>query len=132
MAGIPTSPLRRGITPFRRSLRVLGTQQSVPFRCLASPLAASTPLLALERLILIPQIPIRLLALQRFCLTPPAQKTRPMGQPRLNLTITAATTLLSVLLRSLATPAAPSTRPLGFKRSLPIPARIAPAPPIPL
>src|SRR5438132_936925 len=41
MAGIPTSPLRRGITPFRRSLRVLGTQQSVPFRCLASPLAAS-------------------------------------------------------------------------------------------
>src|SRR3954452_19511465 len=92
MAGIPTSPLRREITLFRRSLRVLGTQQSVRFRCLASPLAASTPLLALERLILIPQIPIRLLALQRFCLTPPAQKTRPMGQPRLNLTTRPATT----------------------------------------
>src|SRR5262245_13812758 len=56
------------------------------FRCLASPLAASTPLLALERLILIREIRIRPLALQRFCLTPTAQKTRPMEQPHLNLT----------------------------------------------
>jgi len=36
------------------------------FRCLASPLAASIPLLALDRLILTPRIQIRSLALQRF------------------------------------------------------------------
>jgi hypothetical protein len=36
------------------------------FRCLASPLAASIPLLALDRLILTPRIQIRPLALQRF------------------------------------------------------------------
>ena len=75
-----------GTAPFTLLPWALGTQPLVHFRCLASPLAASTPLLALDRLILIPQIPIRLLALQRFCLTPPAQKTRPMEQPRLNLT----------------------------------------------
>src|SRR5207248_4648212 len=70
----------------------LGTQQLVRFRCLASPLAASTPLLALERLILTPRIQIRPLALQRFCLTPRAQKTRPMEQPHLNLTTSATKT----------------------------------------
>jgi hypothetical protein len=53
----------------------LGTQQLVRLRCLASPLAALTPLLALERLILTPRIQIQPLALQRFCLTPPAQNT---------------------------------------------------------
>ena len=36
---IPTSPLLRGTTPFRLSPWALGTQQSVRFRCLASPLA---------------------------------------------------------------------------------------------
>jgi uncharacterized coiled-coil protein SlyX len=50
----------------------LGTQQLVRFCCLASPLAASTPLLALERLILTARIQIRPLALQRFCSTPTA------------------------------------------------------------
>src|SRR5947209_7238530 len=72
---IPTSPLLPGITPFRLSPWALGTQQLVRFRCLASPLAASTPQLALDRLILTPRIQIPPLALQRFCLTPPAQKT---------------------------------------------------------
>ena len=64
-------------------------RQLVSFRCLASPLATTTPLLVLERLILTLQTTIRPLALQRFCLTPPAQKTRPVEQPRLNLTIPA-------------------------------------------
>ena len=45
----------------------LGTQQLVLFPCLASPLAISTPLLALQPLILTPRIQIRPLALQRFC-----------------------------------------------------------------
>src|SRR6476659_5923904 len=69
---IPTSPLLRGTTPFTLSLWALGTQHLVRFRCLASPLATSTLLLALERLILTPRIQIRLLAPQRFCLIPPA------------------------------------------------------------
>src|SRR5260370_5079304 len=89
---IPTSPLLRGPTPFRLSPWALGTQQLVRFQCLASPLATSTPLLALDRLILTLRTTIRLLVLQRFCLTPPAQKTRPMEQPRLNLTKPAAKT----------------------------------------
>src|SRR6266550_5533130 len=57
--GIPTSIRRRGTTPFRLSPWALGTQHLVRFRCLASPLAASTPLLALDRLILTPRIQIR-------------------------------------------------------------------------
>src|SRR6266481_2346512 len=104
MEGIPTSPRRKGITPFRLSPWALGTQQLVRFQCLASPLAASTPLLALDRWILTPRIQIRLLALQRFCLTPLAQKTRPIEQPRLNLTTAAAKTQLSALLSFLSTP----------------------------
>jgi len=64
---IPTSPLLRGTTPFRLSPWALGTQHLARIRCLGSPLAASTPLLALDRLILIPRIQIRPLALQRFC-----------------------------------------------------------------
>src|SRR6516162_4148224 len=83
---IPTSQLLRVTTPFRLSRWVLGIQQSVRFRCLASQQATSTRLLGLDRLILTSEIQIRLLALQRFCLTPPAQKTRPMEPPRLNLT----------------------------------------------
>src|SRR2546429_2206758 len=59
---IPTSPLLRGTTPFRLSPSALGTQQLVRFRCLASPQAASTTLLALQRLILIPRIQIPALA----------------------------------------------------------------------
>src|SRR6184192_3339331 len=92
MEAIPTLIRRRGTTPFRLSHWALGTQHLVRFRRLASPLAASTPLLALERLISTPRIQIRLLALQRFCLTPQGQKTRPMEQPRLNLTKPATTT----------------------------------------
>ena len=65
---IPTSPPLRGTTPFRLSPWALGTQQLVRFRCLASPLATSTPLLALDRLILTLRIQIRPLALQHFCL----------------------------------------------------------------
>src|SRR6478735_3822666 len=110
-ADIPTSPLLRGTTPFRLSPWVLGTQELVRFRCLASPLATSTPLPALERLILTPRIQIRPLALQRFCLTPPAQKTRPMEQPRLNLTIPAATTRLLERSPFLTTPLASGTLP---------------------
>src|ERR1051325_5785840 len=75
---IPTSPLLRGTTPFRFSPWAWGTQQLVRFRCFTSPLATSIPLLALDRLILTPEISIRPLALQRFCLTPPEQKTRPL------------------------------------------------------
>src|SRR5215475_15120304 len=93
MEAIPTSPRRRGTTPFRLSPWALGTQQLVRFRCLASPLATSTPPLGLYRWTSTTRIQIRPLALQRFCLTPPAQKTRPMEQPRLNLTIPAATIL---------------------------------------
>src|SRR6266566_7235755 len=92
MEAIPGSPLRRGTTLFRLSPPALGIQQLVHFRCLASPPATSTPLLALYRLILTRRIQIRPPALQRFCLTPPAQKTRPMEQPRLNLTKPATTT----------------------------------------
>src|SRR5947208_8367009 len=103
MGAIPTLIRRRGTTPFKLSRWALGTQQLVRFRCLASPLAASTLLLALDRLILTPRIQIQPLALQRFCLTPPAQKTRPMEQPRLNLTTVVAPTVLSAPLRSLAT-----------------------------
>src|SRR4029077_338622 len=99
----PASLPLLGTTLFRRSRWALGTQQSVRFRCLASPLATSTPLLALERLILTKRIQIRPLALQRFCLTPPAQETRPMEQPRLNLTIPAATTRPPAHSRCLAT-----------------------------
>ena len=98
---IPTSRPRRGTTPFRLSPWALGTQQLVRFRCLASPLATSTPLLALDRLILTPRIQIRPLALQRFCLTPPAQKTQLSEQRRLNLTKTEGATPQSALLRSL-------------------------------
>src|SRR6266550_9445493 len=116
MGAIPTSPLLRGTTPFRLSLRDLGTQQLVRFRCLASPVAVSTLLLALERLILTPRIQIRPLALQRFCLTPPAHKTRPMERPRLNLTKPAATTRPPVILRSISTPPAPTTRPPVWSR----------------
>src|SRR5437867_1193021 len=88
--GYPNFTTAAGTTPFRLSPRALGTQHWVRFRCLASPLATSTPLLALDRLILTPRIQTRPPALQRFCLTPPAQKTRPMEQPRLNLTKPAA------------------------------------------
>src|SRR5438067_385541 len=121
MEAIPTLIRRRGTTPFRLSPRALGTQQLVRFRCLASPLAASTPLLALERLILTLRIQIRPLALQRFCLTPPAQKTRPMEQPRLNLTKPAATTQPPVRSRSLATPKEAAILPSAPARSLQTP-----------
>src|SRR5712672_378498 len=104
---IPTSPLLRGSTPFRLSPWALGTQQLVRFRCLASPLAASTPPLSLERLTLTPRIQIRPLALQLFCLTPPAQKIRPLEQPRLNLTKPERPTPQWAVLRSLTAP--PST-----------------------
>src|SRR5437763_16242952 len=106
MEAIPTLIRRRETTPFRLSPWALGTQQLVRFRCLASPLGASTLLLALDRLILTPRIQIRPLALQRFCLTPPALKTRPMEQPRLNLTIPAAKTLPMAPLHSSTTPLA--------------------------
>ena len=76
-----------GPRPSGSHLGRLETQQLVRFRCLASPLATSTPLLALERLILTPRIQIPQWARQRFYLTPPAQTTRPMEQPRLNITI---------------------------------------------
>src|SRR5882757_10025116 len=111
MGAIPTLPLLRGATPFRLSPWALGTQHLVRFRYLASLLAASTPLLALDRLILTPRIQIRPLALQRFCSIPPAQKTRPMEQPRLNLTKPAATTQPMERSRSLVTPPASATRP---------------------
>ena len=120
MAAIPTSPLLRETTPFRLSPWALGTQRLVSFRCLASPLATSTPLLALERLILTSRMKIRLLALQRFCLTPPAQKTRRMEQPRLNLTRPVSKTRPTVLLPFLITASAISIPPLVFKLSLAI------------
>jgi hypothetical protein len=53
-----------------------------------------------------------------------------MEQPRLNLTKPAAKNRARERSRSLATLVVPSTRPQAFKRSLPIPARIPPAPPI--
>ena len=115
---IPTSPLLRGTTPFRLSPWALGTQQLVRFRCLASPLAASTPLLALERLILTPRIQIRPLALQRFCLTPPAQKTRPMEQPRLNLTMTGSHNTANGAFALFNNTTGESTRPPVIERSL--------------
>src|SRR5262249_26292889 len=90
---IPTLPLLRGSTPFSISPWVLETQRLVPFRCLASPPVTSTPLLALDRLISIKEIQIQPLAPQRFCLTPPAQKTQPWEQPLLNLTAQARGTL---------------------------------------
>ena len=95
----------------------LGNTAMGTFRSFASPLAASTPLLALERLILTPRIQIRPLALQRFCLTPSAQKTRPMEQPRLNLTKPAATTRPMEHSLSLAIPLAAKTQPSVLRRS---------------
>src|SRR5215475_16064258 len=86
MEAIPTSLLRRGTTLLRLSPPAWGIQQLVRFRCLVLPPAISTPLLALDRLILTRRIQIRPPALQRFCLTPPAHKTQLSEQPRLNLT----------------------------------------------
>src|SRR5260370_33011622 len=125
---IPTSPLLRGTTPFRLSPWALGTQQLVRFRCLASPQATSTPLLALERLILTPRIQIQLLALQRFCLTPPSQKTRPMEQPHLNLTKPSATTRPMERSLCFLTLQPTTTQPSALKRSrtIPPPAAIRP------
>src|SRR5438874_12959969 len=120
MEAIPTLIRRRGTTPFRLSPRALGTQHLVRFRCLASRPAASTPLLALERLILTPRIQTRLLALQRFCLTPPAQKTRPMEQPRLSLTRLVSKTPPVALLPYSTMESATSIPPSGLKRSLAI------------
>src|SRR5262245_57511225 len=93
MAAIPISPLRRGITLFRRSLPALGIQRLVPFRCFASPPATSTPLLALGRLILTSGIQIRPPAQQRFYLIPPAHKTQLWELPQWNLTTLVSTTL---------------------------------------
>src|SRR5436190_8957747 len=117
MEAIPTSPLRRGTMLLRLSPPALEIQQLVRFRCLASPPATSTPLLALDRLILTKRIQIRPPALQRFCLTPPAQKTQLSEQPRLNLTIPASTT--RPMERSLfsAIRKAEATRPSAGMRS---------------
>src|SRR5215469_4560653 len=117
MEGIPTSTPQRGITLLRLSPPALGTQQLVRFHCLASLPATSTPLLALERLILTPRIQIRPLALQRFCLTPPAQKTRPMEPLRLNLTKPARKTARLAPLPTLTT-LPPTTLRLVLERSL--------------
>src|SRR5260370_444437 len=107
---IPTSPLLRGTTPFRLSPWALGTQQLVRFRCLASPQATSTPLLALERFILTPRIRIQLLALHRFCLTPPAQKTRPPASTRSLATTPPTAIRPTVILHSLTAPPVGRTR----------------------
>src|SRR6476620_3320292 len=101
MEAIPTSPLRRGTTLFSILPAALGIQELVRFRCLASPTAISTPLSALDRLILTQRIQIRPLALQRFCLTPSAQKTQLSGLARLNLTKSEIATPQSALLRFL-------------------------------
>src|SRR5437763_17172836 len=106
MEAILTTPLRRGTTLFRLSPWALGTQQFARFRCLASPPATSTLLLALDRLILTPRIQIRPWALQRFCLTPPAPITQLSEQARLNLTKPAAKTRPMEQVHSLTTPAA--------------------------
>src|SRR5437763_9041508 len=138
MEAILTTPLRRGTTLFRLSPWALGTQQLARFRRLASPPATSTLLLALDRLILTPRIQIRPPALQRFCLTPPAHKTRLSEQPRLNLTIPAtetrpmersrflatlpaSKTRRSVIVRCLTTQKATTTRPTERSRSLATP-----------
>src|SRR6266550_4320208 len=109
MEAIPTSPLRRGTTPFRLSPWALGTQQLVRFRCLASPPVTSTPLLARDRLISTSGIQIQPPALPRFYLTPRAHKTQLSEQPRLNLTIPAVTTRPMVHSHSLATSLATTT-----------------------
>src|SRR5215469_3862914 len=89
-ADIPTSRLRRETTLLRLSLAALGIQQLARFRCLASPSATSTPLLALDRLILTPRTTIRPLAVPRSCLMPPVQKTQLSEQPHLNSTLPAS------------------------------------------
>src|SRR5262249_40191737 len=109
---IPTSQLLRGTTPFSLSRWVLGTQQSARFRCLGSPGATSTPLLALDHLTLTLRMQIRPLVPQRFCLILPAHKTQLSEQPRLNLTIPAATTRAMERLRFLTTPPEAKTRPM--------------------
>src|SRR5262245_22367866 len=117
MAAIPTAPLPRGTTPFRLSPWALGIQQLARFRCLASPPATSTPLLALDRLILTSRIQIRPLALQRFCLTPPAHTTQLSEQPRLNLMTPVTTTRQLEHSRSLAISPALATPPWDITRS---------------
>src|SRR5690349_6557827 len=147
MEDILTSRLRRGTTLLRLSLRVLGIQQLVLFRCLRSPPATSIPLLVLERLILIKRIQIRPPALQRFCLTPRARKTQLWEQLHLNSTILgiktrqlepsrflaippAPKTQPSVFRHFLATPPAPATRPPAFRRSLATPSATITRPPV--
>src|SRR5689334_9572765 len=78
---IPTLIPQKGRTPFLASAPARPTRQLVPFHSFPTPPAVSTLRLALERLISIPRILIRPPGLQRFCLTPLAQKTRPMEQP---------------------------------------------------
>src|SRR5689334_8636522 len=118
MEAIPTSPLRRETMLLGVSRPALGIQQLVLFRCLRSPPATSTPLLALDRLILTRRILIRPPALQRFCLTPPAHKTQLWEQLHLNSTIPGKKTRPLEPLPFLATPPAPSTQPPVFRRFL--------------
>src|SRR5262249_37869593 len=111
MEAIPPSTLRRGIGLLRVLPAAFRIQQLARFRCLASPPATTTPLLALERLNLTSGIQIRPPALQRLFLTPPAQKTQLSEQPRLNLTIPASTTRQLERSRFLTTPPAATTQP---------------------
>src|SRR5215470_15506044 len=117
MGVIPISPLRRGTTLSSILPAALGIQESVLFHCLACPPATSTPLLALERLILTPRIQIRPWALQRFCLTPRARKTQLSERPRSNLTMRESTTRPMEHWHFSATPLATATRPAVIPRS---------------
>src|SRR5215471_14970795 len=121
MEDIPTSRPRRETTPLRLSLPALRIQQLVHFHCLAFPPVTSTPLLALQRLILTRRILIRPPALQRFCLTPPARKTQLWERLHLNSTIPGIKTRPLEPSRFLATPPAPATQPPVFRRFLATP-----------
>ena len=121
MEAIPTSPPRKGKTPFKASPPALRTQQLVGLRSLATLMAASIPLPARGRFFSTPQTQIRRLARRRFYSTPPASTTPPLERPPLlNNTIGEENTATGIV-RSLATQPAGSTRPTALARSISTP-----------
>src|SRR4051812_35615978 len=120
MAATLISPQLKEPKPFKASPAASQTQPLVGGRCSSTALETSIPLWALERSTSTLAITIRLLGQQRFCLTPPAHKTQPTEQRRLNRMLPAAATRQMERSLSLATPEVSSTPPSAMKLSLTI------------
>ena len=112
---IPISPLRKGKTPFLAPPPVKGTQQSAGFRSLVTPTAASTRVLARERLCSTLGTKIghrRCSALAEHRL---AASRRPMERLPYLTTQKAITTLPREIRRSFSTRPATAIRPSGLR-----------------